>query len=123
MEWYKSIKKSELNPPSWVFSPVWTVLYIIIAYSFILYMKNKPTKLGIIAFIVHMITNLAWSPIFFVWQNPLGAFIDINLMIVTLIWVMHEFKKRSLNSTLLLIPYLAWVLFATFLNYEVVRLN
>jgi tryptophan-rich sensory protein len=86
-------------------------------------MKNKPTKLGIIAFIVHMITNLAWSPIFFVWQNPLGAFIDINLMIVTLIWVMHEFKKRSLNSTLLLIPYLAWVLFATFLNYEVVRLN
>jgi tryptophan-rich sensory protein len=86
-------------------------------------MKNKPTKLGIIAFSVHMLTNLLWFPIFFIAQNPLGAFIDINLMIITLIWVMYEFKKRSVTSTLLLVPYLAWVLFATFLNWEVVRLN
>ena len=125
MDWYSSLNKSSLNPPSWIFSPVWTFLYILIAYSFYLYLTSKGPglRLGVIVFILHMITNFAWAPIFFVLKQPTWALVDIILMLVTLVYTIYLFNKRSALAAALLLPYLAWVSFATYLNSEIVRLN
>lgn len=122
MEWYTSLNKPALNPPSWVFGPVWTFLYILIGYSFYLYLK-KPTTLGITLFVVHMLLNFAWSPLFFSLHQPTWALYDIILMLITLVWTIYLFNKRSHLAAGLLLVYLAWVSFATYLNYEIVRLN
>lgn len=125
MDWYKSLNKSSLTPPSWIFSPVWTCLYILIGYSFYLYVtaKGPALTLGVTVFVLHMLTNFAWAPIFFVLKQPTWALVDISLMLVTLVYTIYLFKKRSILAAALLLPYLAWVSFATYLNYEIVRLN
>ena len=125
MDWYKSLNKSPLNPPSYVFGPVWTFLYILIAYSFYRYLNAKgPLKtLGVAVFLVHMLANFAWSPLFFVLKQPTWALIDVVFMLITLVWTIYLFSKRSLTAAVLLLPYLAWVSFATYLNYQIVMLN
>lgn len=127
MEWYKSLKKSPLNPPSWIFGPVWTFLYALIAYSFYTYLKGHGSKsvpvIGISVFAIHMLANFAWAPIFFTLKQPNWAFIDICFMLITLLYTIYLFNKRSSKAALLLLPYLAWVSFATYLNYDIVRLN
>jgi tryptophan-rich sensory protein len=120
MSWYSELNLSPLNPPPYVFGPVWTVLYLMIAYSFYTYTKHKPTTLGLVAFTIHMISNFAWSPLFFVLHNPSAALIDIIVMIITLVWVLFEFSKRSKLASMLLVPYLLWVSFATYLNAYIV---
>ena len=123
MDWYSSLNKPSLNPPSWIFAPVWTILYIIIAYSFYLYLQKKPATIGVIVFSIHMLTNFAWSPLFFTLKKPTWALADIGLMIITLILTIYLFNKRSHTAAALLIPYLAWVSFASYLNYKIVVLN
>lgn len=123
MEWYSTLNKPSLNPPSWIFAPVWTTLYILIAFSFYTYLKHKPTKFGIGIFIIHMISNFAWSPLFFNLRNPVASLVDVVIMCVTLAFVLYEWKKSSLTAVYLLLPYFAWILFASYLNYEIVVLN
>ena len=124
--WYNLLTKSSLNPPAWVFAPVWTILYITLGLSIFLYLKDgyTPNKLPAIQlFIAQIVLNLLWSPIFFGLKNPLFALLIVVLMIFCTIGIIVLFYRESKASGLLLLPYLAWISFAMFLNFEIVRLN
>ncbi len=125
-KWYNSLSKPFLSPPASVFRPVWSILYILIIASFILY-ALKHSELdkikGYIFFGLQMILNGLWSPIFFYFQNMFLAFICIILMDIFVILTIKEFYKISKPAGLLLIPYLVWILFATYLNFGYIWLN
>jgi tryptophan-rich sensory protein len=124
--WYDNLIKPALHPPAWIFSPVWIILYGTIFTALILYTikathRNKLS--GYIYFIVQMILNLAWSPIFFYFHNIGLALIVIILLDMSILINIIKFYKVSKLSGLILIPYFLWVLFATYLNISFFILN
>ncbi len=124
--WYSSLNKPTLTPPDWIFSPVWTVLYVAIAISIVLYYRSetKPhVRLTSVVLIVHVATNLVWTFLFFGLRSPALALADIILLDVSLVALIGWFWKSNAFAGMLLVPYLAWVLFATYLNYGFYRLN
>ncbi|MBP7634416.1 tryptophan-rich sensory protein [Candidatus Ozemobacteraceae bacterium] len=124
--WYATLKRPPLTPPNWVFGPVWTVLYLMIAASLFLFYRNEkePVPMRINALIgTHIASNLAWTPLFFGRQNPAAALADILLLVATLGALILHFRRKHPVSALLLIPYLVWVTFATYLNTGFYLLN
>lgn len=130
--WYQTLAKPTLNPPSWVFGPVWTVLYILIGIALFLiwqkvensfYKNNKKTKTALRAFAVQLFLNTTWSIIFFGLQNPGAALVNIILLWLAIVWTMFTFHKVSKPAAWLLTPYILWVSFATYLNYSIWLLN
>ena len=129
--WYASLIKSPLNPPMWVFGPAWTILYTLMTIALILVIREsakdktkKPTvRYGTKVFAFQLFFNLIWSPIFFRFERPDLALIDLIVMLVGIIWTIVVFKKVSKTAAWLLLPYLAWVTFAGYLNLSVVLLN
>jgi tryptophan-rich sensory protein len=125
--WYSHLIKPSFAPPSWVFGPVWTVLYIIIAITFIrvfyLAAKGVVPMIVILPFILNLVFNFAFSPIQFNLQNNYLAAIDIILVLATLIWAMVSIWPYSHVITYAQIPYLAWVSFATILQLTITWLN
>ncbi len=125
--WYLTLIKPSWAPPSWLFGPVWTVLYIIIAISFgTVFYKAFTGKLPwIIAlpFALNLIFNFAFTPLQFGLKNNLLASIDIVLVLATLIWALVVVWPRFRWIALANIPYLLWVLFATILQLTITYLN
>ncbi len=123
--WYANLIKPALTPPQIVFSIVWPILYLMIGLSLFFYLKGdfKKNKFAIFAFIVQLLLNFAWSPVFFKSQNPLAALVILVLMIIFIVLTIVLFFKKSKLAGLLLIPYLIWTLFAFYLNLMVVCLN
>jgi tryptophan-rich sensory protein len=124
--WYNNLIRPFLAPPSYIFTPVWIVLYLSIIIALILYITSfsiKDKKIGYIFFTIQLILNLIWSPIFFGMQNILLALIIILLMDVFLVLTIKKFYSISKLSGLILIPYLIWILFATYLNIGYFVLN
>lgn len=123
--WYYNLLKPPFSPPDWVFSPVWSVLYFTIFISLLLYIfkpaKNK--KIGYIYFILQLILNLLWTPAFFYLQNIKLALIVIIFLDIFVIFTIKKFYFVSKLSGLILIPYLIWILFATYLNIGYLVLN
>ena len=125
-DWYSNLNRPHLAPPNWVFGPVWTVLYIMIALSLILYVKQtrqNPVLWAYAAIILHLITNFAWTGIFFGLQKPGWALLDIVLLDITLGVMIVHFWQGARPSSVLLWPYLVWVLFATYLYVGFYFLN
>ena len=124
--WYETIEKPPLTPPNWIFGPVWTVLYIMIAASLVLYVRNARKNnipVPYIIIVVHLISNAIWTPLFFTAQSPAIALIDIVLLDTTLVYLVIHFWSRYRISAYLLLPYLCWVSFATYLNVGFVLVN
>lgn len=123
--WYFSLTKRYLTPPAWIFAPVWSFLYLTIAFSFVLYFlkKDENKGLGYLYFLVQMILNLIWTPVFFGTKNILLALIVIILMDVFIILTIKKFYEVRKFAGLILIPYLIWTLFATYLNFGYFILN
>jgi translocator protein len=123
--WYATLNKPALNPPSWVFGPVWVTLYALmgIAAFLVWQKKSKASKHALIAFGVQLFLNAIWTPIFFGMRNPLGGLIDILLLWIAIIVTIVMFSKISKSAAWLLAPYLAWVTFATYINYSIWKLN
>lgn len=124
--WYEQLNKPALTPPSGIFSPVWTVLYILIVIAILLYYKTPGKEnVGIITtlLVLHLAANFIWTYLFFGLHSPLLALVDIIFLDITLIILIVLFGKASMLSGGLLIPYLLWVLFATYLNWGYYRLN
>ncbi|AKJ65069.1 TspO/MBR family protein [Kiritimatiella glycovorans] len=124
--WYDTLNKPALTPPGWVFSPVWTVLYTMIAIAVILYYTAPRRQYVVqtsILLAVHLATNFAWPWIFFGLHSPEAALANILLLDGTLIALIHRFLHTRRAAGFLLIPYLLWVLFATGLNLGLVLLN
>lgn len=122
---YADFIKPEWAPPSWLFGPVWTVLYILIAisfgYVFIKYFQKKIKGRVALPFFLNLIFNLAYTPLMFGLGNMLLASIDIVLVLLTIIWMMRVAPKKWL--VYINIPYLAWVSFATILQLTILYLN
>jgi tryptophan-rich sensory protein len=125
--YYIFLNKPPLTPPSWVFGPVWTCLYILLGLSLYLFWNTpKPLKSKIYGFkfyILQMLANFMWSLLFFNMQSPAWALVDIILMIVLTVGNFYFFQKVNKSSAWLLVPYLIWISFATFLNAAILVLN
>ena len=125
-DWYESLQRPPLTPPNWVFGPVWTVLYIMIALSIFLFVKNHKTGTGFgIYFLIalHLIANFSWTALFFRLQSPGLALIDIVVLDVSLMLMIYYFWQTNRIASTLLWPYLLWVFFATYLNFSFYILN
>ena len=125
--WYAKLNKPPFNPPDWIFGPVWTTLYIMMGISaFIIWRKgldDKVIRIALSCFIVQLFFNAIWTPLFFGLRSPLLGLIDIVLLLNAIIVTIYVFSKISRPAALLLIPYLAWVSFATVLNASLYLLN
>ena len=125
-DWYESLQRPSLTPPNWVFGPVWTALYIMIALSLFLFVKNHKTGTGFGIYILialHLIANFSWTALFFRLQSPVLALIDIVVLDVSLILMIYYFWQTTRIASILLWPYLLWILFATYLNFSFYILN
>lgn len=115
---YQDLNKPPLSPPGIIFPIVWTILYIIMGYSF--YKQNEQNKT---IYYTQLIVNGLWSIIFFVFKWYLLATIWIILLIILVIIMIKNFYKENKLSGLINIPYLLWLLFALYLSFGVYLLN
>lgn len=126
-EWYRILIKPEWAPPSWIFGPVWTVLYVIIAVSFgAVFYKVATGKLPwIIAlpFALNLVFNFAFTPLQFGLQNNFLAAVDILLVLGTLIWALAAIYPHARWIAYANIPYLLWTFFAAVLQLSITYLN
>ena len=124
--WYKTLNNPPLTPPSLVFPPVWTILYLSMLVALFFYIKEKSNKdksWGIVLFFSQILINLSWSPIFFYMQNIGLALVVVIILDILVLWNIIEFFKVSKISGFILIPYFLWILFATYLNIGFLVLN
>jgi translocator protein len=125
--WYRELAKPDFTPPSWIFGPVWTILYLTLAIALTLVWnqvkKNSKAWWVLWLFLFHGILNGFWSILFFGLQSPELALINIILMLVTLVIFLFSVWKVDRRVLFLLIPYLFWISFATALNFAIVLLN
>jgi|SRR3989344_2945774 len=131
--WYAGIIKPALNPPSWVFGPVWTILYALMGIAaFIIWKKldsnpeieiRKKVKIALIIFFFQLLLNTSWSIIFFGLQSIGGALIMILFLWFAILATIITFHKISRPAAWLLVPYILWVSFAIYLNYSIWILN
>lgn len=126
--WYPTLVKPSFNPPNWIFAPVWTILYIMmgVAGGMVwnrLEQETENVKKAFTFFIIQLALNAAWSVIFFYFHNPFLALIEVILFWLLIFETYNQFKKIDKTAGLLLIPYLAWVSFATVLNASIWWLN
>lgn len=125
--WYVTLNRPGISPPNWVFAPVWTSLYTMMGISFFLVIRkgisNTTVKIASVIFILQLILNAAWSIVFFGNQNLQNAFFVIIMLIILILLNIFYFHKVNRWAAYLLIPYLAWVSFASVLNYQFWMLN
>lgn len=126
-DWYQSLIRPDWAPPSWLFGPVWSVLYILIAISFgkvfmMLFERQIPFVVAL-PFVLNLVFNLLFTPIQFGLKNNLLAAGDIVLVLATLIWAMIAIYPYAKWIALINIPYLLWVIFATVLQLTITYLN
>lgn len=125
--WYSTLIKPSFAPPAWVFGPVWTVLYAIIAVSYgyvgLLYFKGRIPFMVLLPFILNLLFNFAFTPIQFGLQNNLLASLDILFVVGTLVWALYAIYPYAPWVAYVNIPYLLWGIFATVLQLTITYLN
>jgi len=122
--WYSSLNKSGLNPPDWVFAPVWTTLYLFMTIAiWSAWHKNYKDLNIIYIYLMHLFFNTTWSIVFFVFHNIFAALINLIIIIGFIIILMIKYKKISNLSFILMIPYLLWCIYALTLNISLYILN
>ena len=118
--WYAALAKPPFNPPNWVFAPVWTLLYVMIAVAGA---RSYERAGGFRLWVAQLALNFAWTPAFFLLHRPtLALVIIVALLAVIVIFVRARWTADRV-SALLFVPYAAWVAFATLLNASIVVLN
>jgi tryptophan-rich sensory protein len=125
-EWYTALAKPSWNPPNWLFGPVWSILYLLIAISVWLVWRKEVLRaaiLPLIVFLLQLVLNAAWSWLFFGLHELGYAFVEIVVLWVAIVVNTILFWRINPISGILLLPYLAWVTFASVLNYTIWRLN
>lgn len=131
--WYNSLNRSPLNPPNSIFPIAWSILYVLIAISISIIINKyinednlenkKYIKKSIIVFLIQFVLNFFWTFIFFGLKNPLFGFIEIIVLDIMIILTIVKFKKISSIASYILIPYLMWCLFASYLTLHVLIYN
>ena len=122
--WYSLLIKPSYNPPSWVFAPVWTTLYLMMTIAIWLFWHNKSKDINTIyIYFIHLIFNTTWSVVFFVFHKIFLALIALMILISLIIILMLRFKRVNIVSYYLMIPYLLWCFYALVLNVSLLILN
>lgn len=125
--YYTTLQKPSWNPPDWLFPPVWTVLFILMGISLSMVlgagMEKKEVRLGAALFALQLVLNLGWSASFFGMRSPLAGFIDILVLWSFIVATLVAFARVSKPAAVLLVPYLLWVSFASWLNFTILQLN
>jgi tryptophan-rich sensory protein len=124
-EWFKKLNKPSWNPPNWLFAPVWTVLYALMAIAaWLVWERAGANALPVLSlFALQLVMNAAWTWLFFGLHRPDRAFADIAVLWLLIAATLIGFWQIDALAGLLLGPYLAWVSFATALNWNIWRLN
>ena len=122
--WYSLINKPSFNPPSWIFAPVWTTLYLMMTIAIWLFWHSKNKDMNTIyIYFIHMIFNTTWSIVFFGFHKIFYALLVLLILISLIVILIIRFKRVNITSVYLMIPYLLWCCFALFLNFKLVLLN
>ncbi len=125
--WYTTLIKSSLTPPNLIFGPIWMIFYVIMGVAvFLVWRKglnHRGVKPALTAFIAQLILNAGWSFVFFGLHKPLWSLIEIAALWLSIVLTMFLFYRVSKVATYLLVPYILWVSFASYLNYAVWTLN
>ena len=125
--WYAGLAKPVFAPPNWLFGPAWTILYAMMALAAWRLLGVAPGTRGragaVAAFAVQLVLNAAWTPAFFGLHSPRAGLAVIGLLLVTILVTIRRTWPLDRVAAGLLVPYAAWVAFATVLNAEVARLN
>lgn len=126
-EWYSQLTKPSFAPPSWLFGPVWSVLYTIIfatyGYTVYLVIKKELPQYVLIPMILNLVSNLLFTPLQFGLQSNILAAIDITVVLGTLVWFIIVMYPHLKAIALAQIPYFLWVSFATILQLSITWLN
>ena len=124
--WYLQLNRPPLTPPNWIFGPVWSILYAMIALSIFLYVRRTLPHRPYWSYVLigaHLLANFCWAPLFFRMQSPGWALVDIIKLDLSLAAMLIIFWRADRLSSILLWPYAAWVSFATYLNIGFYYLN
>lgn len=129
-DWYEQLQKPFFQPPGWIFGPVWLLLYTLMGVAlYILWERSKGIKKRnqakslLYIFLIHLIFNAIWTPIFFGAYQIVLAFVVILIILGFVIYLVFKSWKLDKRVSYLLIPYLAWLSFATVLNFSLMVLN
>ena len=124
--WFQALAKPEIMPPGWAFGAAWTILYILmgLALAIVLHARRARRRgLAITLFTIQLALNLAWSPLFFGAHKVVASFWLLVAILITASVTTLLFRRIRLSAALLMLPYLAWLIFATMLTFEIHRLN
>lgn len=125
--WYRSLDQSPLNPPDWIFAPAWTLIYglaVLAAVHGWQVMRTRADQARLLSlFFVNGVLNILWSAFFFTARRPDWAMAELLALWLSVLALILFLWPRSRRAGALLVPYLLWVSFAGYLNYEVLRRN
>ena len=122
--WYSLLTKPSFNPPDWVFGPVWTMLYLLMTIAIWKVCQSNFRNINIVyIYFIHLFFNTMWSIVFFVFHNILLALFVLIILIGLILYLMMQYRKINLISFYLMIPYLAWCIFALVLNFSILIIN
>ena len=125
--WFDNLIKPSWNPPEYLFGPVWTLLYCMMGISLWLVWKSETVasvkKPALQLFAAQLFLNFCWSIIFFKFHSPAWALVEIIAMLFLIVLTTKQFSKISKQAAWLLVPYIAWVSFASVLNFSIWTLN
>jgi len=121
--WYSEIILPTFNPPSWIFGPVWTTLYIFMSVAAWIVWNKTLDKKNLQIYFVHIFFNAIWSVIFFGFHQIFIALIDLGIILIFIIWLMKIYYQINKISFVLMIPYLLWSSYALVLNATIFYLN
>lgn len=122
-DWYAALHKPSWNPPGWLFGPVWSVLYAMMAVAAWLVWRRRGWCRALAIYGAQLLLNAAWTPIFFGAGKIGWAFAEIIILWIAIVCTMLAFLRISKPAGWMLVPYLAWVSFAAFLNFTLWRMN
>jgi tryptophan-rich sensory protein len=124
--WYAGLRKPAFNPPAWIFGPVWTVLFLLMAVAVWMVWRQsdkKPVRVPLIVFYIQLILNVGWSGLFFGLRHPGLALAEIVVLWLLILLTVILFYRIHRTAGLILLPYLAWVCFAVVLNGAIWWMN
>ena len=124
--WYAALAKPEITPPDWAFPVAWTVIYILLGLALAMIIHARGSRMrgpALVLFAVQLLVNLTWSPVFFGMHQVTWALGIVGAMFGLTLVMTIVFARVRIMAAVLLVPYLAWLLFAGYLNYEIIDLN
>ena len=122
--WYSLLDKPSFNPPDWVFGPIWTTLYLMMTIAIWKFWHSKDRNMNTVyIYFIHLLVNASWSVVFFALHQIFLALVVIIVILLLVLWLIKLYYPINKLSSFLMVPYLAWLVFAFILNLNILLLN